>query len=64
MLSKFLPEKRYESHPIVDHHLTQHSADIDEEGGDGGGASAAAARGRAMTQAVKSGLIQNTIPSL
>nr|POE57226.1 hypothetical protein CFP56_01879 [Quercus suber] len=23
MLSKFLPEKRYESHPIVDHHLTQ-----------------------------------------
>lgn len=37
------------------------SADIDEEGGDGG-ASAAAARGRAATQAVRKGLIQNTIP--
>jgi hypothetical protein len=37
------------------------SADIDEEGGDSG-ASAAAARGRAATQAVRKGLIQNTIP--
>ncbi|KAL6970280.1 Condensin-2 complex subunit CAP-D3 [Sarracenia purpurea var. burkii] len=37
--------------------------DIDEEGGgDGGGAAAAAARGRVITQAVKKGLIQNTIP--
>lgn len=36
------------------------SADIDEEGD--GAASAAAARGRAITQAVKKGLIQNTIP--
>jgi condensin-2 complex subunit D3 len=37
------------------------SADIDEEGGDCG-ASAAAATGRAATQAVRKGLIQNTIP--
>uniref|UniRef100_A0A7N2LUW8 Uncharacterized protein n=2 Tax=Quercus lobata TaxID=97700 RepID=A0A7N2LUW8_QUELO len=38
------------------------SAEIDEEGGDSGGGSAAAARGRAITQAVRKGLIQNTIP--
>lgn len=39
------------------------SADVDEEGGDtGGGTAAAAARGRVITQAVKKGLIQNTIP--
>ncbi|KAJ7980281.1 Condensin-2 complex subunit D3 [Quillaja saponaria] len=37
------------------------AADIEEEG-DGGGASVAAARGRAITQAVRKGLIQNTIP--
>ncbi|KAI8566056.1 hypothetical protein RHMOL_Rhmol02G0009600 [Rhododendron molle] len=38
--------------------------DMDEEGGDtgGGGSPAAAARGRVITQAVKKGLIQNTIP--
>lgn len=38
---------------------------MDEEGGDtggGGGSPAAAARGRVITQAVKKGLIQNTIP--
>ncbi|MED6210281.1 hypothetical protein PIB30_062692 [Stylosanthes scabra] len=34
------------------------SADIEEEGGESG----AAARGKAITQAVKKGLIQNTIP--
>lgn len=39
------------------------SGDVDEEGGDtGGGTAAAAARGRVITQAVKKGLIQNTIP--
>ncbi|XP_057539764.1 uncharacterized protein LOC130817839 isoform X1 [Amaranthus tricolor] len=37
-------------------------AEMDEEGGDGSAASAAASRGRAITQAVKKGLIQNTIP--
>ncbi|XP_021746091.1 condensin-2 complex subunit D3-like [Chenopodium quinoa] len=37
-------------------------AEMDEEGGDGNAASTAAARGRAITQAVKKGLIQNTIP--
>ncbi|GFZ08999.1 binding protein [Actinidia rufa] len=37
--------------------------DIDDEGGDSGeGAAAAAVRGRVITQAVKKGLIQNTIP--
>ncbi|PSS01509.1 Condensin-2 complex subunit like [Actinidia chinensis var. chinensis] len=39
--------------------------DIDDEGGDNGGGAAAAAaavRGRVITQAVKKGLIQNTIP--
>ncbi|GFZ21796.1 binding protein [Actinidia rufa] len=37
--------------------------DMDDDGGDsGGGAAAAAARGRVITQAVKKGLIQNTIP--
>ncbi|XP_028092388.1 condensin-2 complex subunit D3-like [Camellia sinensis] len=37
--------------------------DMDEEGGgDSGSAAAAAARGRVITQAVKKGLIQNTIP--
>ncbi|KAK6913766.1 Condensin complex subunit 1, C-terminal [Dillenia turbinata] len=36
-------------------------ADMDEEGGDGGGV-AAAARGRVVTQAIKKGMIQNTIP--
>lgn len=35
---------------------------MDEEGGDGGGAAAAAARGKVITQAVKKGLVQNTIP--
>ncbi|XP_058000935.1 uncharacterized protein LOC110633017 isoform X2 [Hevea brasiliensis] len=37
------------------------AGEIEEEGGDGG-ASAAAAKGRAITQAVRKGLIQNTIP--
>ncbi|KAL0376438.1 UNVERIFIED_CONTAM: Condensin-2 complex subunit D3 [Sesamum calycinum] len=37
------------------------AADI-EEGGDSGGASAAASKGRAITQAVRKGLIQNAIP--
>nr|POF26528.1 hypothetical protein CFP56_65623 [Quercus suber] len=37
-------------------------ADIDEEGRDSGGASAAATRGRAITLAVRKGLIQNSIP--
>ncbi|XP_012083953.1 condensin-2 complex subunit D3 [Jatropha curcas] len=37
------------------------TGDIEEEGGDGG-ASAAAAKGRAITQAIRKGLIQNTIP--
>ncbi|XP_010666569.2 uncharacterized protein LOC104883713 [Beta vulgaris subsp. vulgaris] len=41
---------------------TADSAEMDEEGTDGGAASTAAARGRAITQAVKKGLIQNTIP--
>ena len=37
--------------------------DMDDEGGDNGeGAAAAAVRGRVITQAVKKGLIQNTIP--
>lgn len=38
------------------------SPDIEEEAGESGGASAAAARGSAITQVVKKGLIQNTIP--
>ena len=38
------------------------AADIDEEGRDSGGASAAATRGRAITLAVRKGLIQNSIP--
>ncbi|KAK4405556.1 Condensin-2 complex subunit D3 [Sesamum angolense] len=37
------------------------AADI-EEGGDSGGASTAASKGRAITQAVRKGLIQNAIP--
>ncbi|XVF66210.1 hypothetical protein PTKIN_Ptkin10aG0017300 [Pterospermum kingtungense] len=37
------------------------TADVEEEGGDSS-ASAAAAKGRAITQAVRKGLIQNTIP--
>lgn len=37
------------------------TADLDEEGGEGG-TCAAAAKGRAITQAVRRGLIQNTIP--
>lgn len=37
------------------------SGEIEEEGGDGG-ASSAAAKGRAITQAVRKGLVQNTIP--
>ncbi|KAK3004021.1 hypothetical protein RJ639_019419 [Escallonia herrerae] len=37
-------------------------ADVEEEVGDGGGSSAAAAKGRVITQVVKKGLIQNTIP--
>ncbi|KAF3955869.1 hypothetical protein CMV_018957 [Castanea mollissima] len=37
-------------------------ADIDEEGRDSGGASAAATRGRAITLAVRKGLIQKSIP--
>ncbi|KAL6343915.1 hypothetical protein AAG906_027687 [Vitis piasezkii] len=42
---------------------TSDSADGEEEGLDGGAASAAsAARGRAITQAVKKSLVQNTIP--
>lgn len=61
MLSKFLPTKRSESRPTVDHHLTQQILMNDEEGGDSE-ASAAAARGRAATQAVRKGLIQTTIP--
>lgn len=38
------------------------SADIEEEGADNGVASMAAARGKAITQVVKKGLIQNTVP--
>ncbi|XP_052189490.1 uncharacterized protein LOC127799472 isoform X2 [Diospyros lotus] len=41
--------------------LISEAGDLEEEGGDGGSA-VAAARGRAITQAVKKGLIQNTIP--
>ncbi|XP_027119793.1 condensin-2 complex subunit CAP-D3 [Coffea arabica] len=37
------------------------SAELEEDGGEGGG-SAAVAKGRAITQAVKKGLIQNTVP--
>ncbi|KAL3508108.1 hypothetical protein ACH5RR_033490 [Cinchona calisaya] len=37
------------------------SAEMEEDGGEGGG-SAAVAKGRAITQAVKKGLIQNTVP--
>lgn len=37
--------------------VSSESADLEEEGGDG-----SAARGKAITQAVKKGLIQNTIP--
>ncbi|KAF3946778.1 hypothetical protein CMV_026987 [Castanea mollissima] len=37
-------------------------ADLDEEGRDSGGASAAATRGRAITLAVRKGLIQKSIP--
>ncbi|XP_055814332.1 uncharacterized protein LOC129883780 isoform X2 [Solanum dulcamara] len=40
--------------------LTTESADVEEEGADGGPSSAA--KGRAITQAVKKSLIQNTIP--
>lgn len=40
--------------------LTTESADMEEEGADGGPSSAA--KGRAITQAVKKSLIQNTIP--
>ncbi|VFQ64910.1 unnamed protein product [Cuscuta campestris] len=40
--------------------MSSDSADIDEEAGNSG--SAVAARGNAITQAVKKGLIQNTIP--
>lgn len=39
---------------------TSESADVEEEGADGGASSAA--NGRAITQAVKKSLIQNTIP--
>ncbi|KAG5574009.1 hypothetical protein H5410_063775 [Solanum commersonii] len=39
---------------------TTESADVEEEGADGGASSAA--KGRAITQAVKKSLIQNTIP--
>ncbi|KAL5849450.1 hypothetical protein ACOSQ4_007463 [Xanthoceras sorbifolium] len=39
------------------------AAEIEEEGGGGGGGdSLAAAKGRAITQAIRKGLIQNTIP--
>ncbi|XP_057956928.1 uncharacterized protein LOC131150308 isoform X1 [Malania oleifera] len=46
---------------IPSNRLSSDSADMDEEGGDTG-ASAVAARGRAITQAVKKGLVQNIIP--
>lgn len=35
---------------------------MDDDGGDAGGSSLSAAKGRAITQAVKKGLIQNTVP--
>ncbi|KAK4425865.1 Condensin-2 complex subunit D3 [Sesamum alatum] len=38
------------------------AADIEDEGGDSGGAPTAASKGRAITQAVRKGLIQNAIP--
>ncbi|XP_015899874.3 uncharacterized protein LOC107433135 [Ziziphus jujuba] len=51
---------------IPTHHgSSSDSADIDEEGDSGAstsGGGAAAARGRAVTQAVKKGLVQNMIP--
>ncbi|KAL8481543.1 hypothetical protein ACS0TY_027883 [Phlomoides rotata] len=44
------------------HGSSSEAADIEEDGGDGGGASASASKGRAITQAVRKGLIQNAIP--
>lgn len=38
------------------------AADIEEDGGGGDGASTSASKGRAITQAVRKGLIQNAIP--
>lgn len=44
------------------HGASSEAADMEEEGGDGGGASTSASKGRAITQAVRKGLIQNAIP--
>lgn len=40
---------------------TSESAEVEDDGGEGG-ASSAAAKGRAISQAVRKGLIQNTVP--
>ncbi|XP_042064167.1 condensin-2 complex subunit D3-like [Salvia splendens] len=44
------------------HGASSEAAEMEEEGGDGGGASTSALKGRAITQAVRKGLIQNAIP--
>ncbi|KAH6769692.1 binding protein [Perilla frutescens var. hirtella] len=44
------------------HGASSDAADMEEEAGDGGGASTSASKGRAITQAVRKGLIQNAIP--
>lgn len=44
------------------HGSSSEAAEIEEEGGDSGGASTSATKGRAITQAVRKGLIQNAIP--
>ncbi|XP_057772121.1 uncharacterized protein LOC130991757 [Salvia miltiorrhiza] len=44
------------------HGASSEAAEIEEEGGDGGGTSTSASKGRAITQAVRKGLIQNAIP--
>ncbi|KAK8671139.1 hypothetical protein V6N13_037744 [Hibiscus sabdariffa] len=49
-----------EIRPSIHRGAASDTAEVEEEGGDG--ASAAAAKGRAITQAVRKGLIQNTIP--
>ncbi|GMI80109.1 Condensin [Hibiscus trionum] len=50
-----------EIRPSTHRGVASDTAEVEEEGGDGS-ASAAAAKGRAITQAVRKGLIQNTIP--
>ncbi|XP_047976325.1 condensin-2 complex subunit D3 [Salvia hispanica] len=44
------------------HGASSEAGEMEEEGGDGGGASTSALKGRAITQAVRKGLIQNAIP--